>query len=81
MIKIKSVFRFPNGMLAVFGNKGQIPELQGRDSTVLRKKIFKLIDKDTKLYGIDRECPICASPVIDGICTDVGDNNCRYTED
>ena len=34
------------------------------------------------LYCTDTDCevcPICKSPLIDGKCSDVGDNGCRYS--
>ena len=38
--KIMSVFKFPNGIIAVCDTKGnQIPELQGKDTKELREKI------------------------------------------
>lgn len=49
---VKSVFRFPNGMIAVCDENGeQIPELQGKDTPELRKKINKLITDETELNG------------------------------
>ncbi len=56
---IKSVFRFPNGQIAVCDEKGkQIPELQGRDTPELRKKIDKQITKSTEFYGYKgTQCP------------------------
>ena len=50
--KIKSVFRFPNRMIAVCDKNGQqISELQGEDTPELRAKINKLIDEKTELFG------------------------------
>ena len=52
MKKVKAVFRFPNGMIAVTDQNGQqIPELQGEDTPEIRRKIEKRIDENTKLYG------------------------------
>ena len=35
---------------------------------------------DTELDQVAVLCPDCGSFVINGKCSDVGDNNCRYTE-
>jgi len=39
------------------------------------------VDLITQYGGcFERQCPICESPVIDGKCQDIGNNNCTYTE-
>jgi hypothetical protein len=51
-VKIGSVFRFPNGMIAVCDEHGeQVPDLQGRDTPELRAKIDPLITDATELHG------------------------------
>jgi hypothetical protein len=50
-MRLKTVFLFPNGMVAVCGYDGQqIPELQGRFSEV-KEKIAALADEQTEWYG------------------------------
>ena len=45
----KSVFVFPNGMIAVTGYDGQqIPELQGQDTPELRDAIKAVSDERTE---------------------------------
>lgn len=38
------------------------------------KNIIRMIDEQL-------ECPTCGSAIVDGKCSDVGDNNCQYIED
>ena len=50
--KVKAVFRFPNGMIAVTDQMGQqVAELQGMDTPKLRRKINKRLEPDTELNG------------------------------
>lgn len=28
---------------------------------------------------LEKDCPTCGSTIVDGKCSDVGDNNCGYT--
>lgn len=50
--KVGAVFVFPNGMVAVTDENGeQIPELQGRMTEELRRKIEARITDETELNG------------------------------
>lgn len=30
---------------------------------------------------LEKICPICDVPLVDGKCQDIGDNNCDFTQD
>jgi len=52
--KVKSAYRFPNGMVAVFGyDDEQIPELQGEYTDKLYQKIIRRSDDTTEFNGFN----------------------------
>ena len=51
--KVRHVFRFPNGAVAVTDQNGeQIGNLQGMDSPELRAKIKARLEPCTELHGL-----------------------------
>lgn len=52
MTKVKATYKFPNGMVATFDLRDQqMPELQGRDTPELHKKIKDNSDENTRWNG------------------------------
>ena len=52
MDKVRTAYKFPNNMVAVFNAEGeQMPEFQRRYSTELHRAISDASDEDTVLHG------------------------------
>jgi hypothetical protein len=56
---VRTVYRWSNGMVMVFGEDGeQIAHLQGRATPGRLQAIRQLSDRDTKWHGFDEDGPL-----------------------